>query len=487
MGNRKPTVIAVNVVMAIAATVAVALRFRARRIKKLDFGWDDYTIVLGLLFSLAICATLIAATAVGNLGGHVGTLPLLDYNEFNQEIRVFYKIVWAVQIFSVLGPGFTKLSILLFYQRIFVGKVFNVLTWIAFAITFAWTVGFFFANLLDCIPFSGNWGITDEEVAGCVDVNALLVALSISDILSDLFILVLPWYPIWHLKMPLRRKLAVCGILLLGGFVVAVGVIRFMYGVYAIQDNTPDFDFTYDDVALFCWATVETCVGVISACLPTFRPLFSDMNLNLGSFLRSLRDSIASHTSSLTSSSNNNSNSNGNSRSRTPRHKRLPSSSSNSHSHSNSNSRKHSHSHTLFVSDPYYDNASSSSSSGGGGGSKSVESSPPLQLQDRAQFSPLTTMVSSRPASSSLAYADIMDGDRDGDASSVMHGEAVVMEKAFDGLSPWRSDYDVMQRWSLLEPSFSDMVEDGLGGRGPGRVVRGSTRYCRAPGGERGG
>lgn len=39
-------------------------------------------------------------------------------------------------------------------------------------------------------------------------------------------ILTLPWYLVAKLQMPLQQKLSVCGIFLLGGFVVAAGIVR---------------------------------------------------------------------------------------------------------------------------------------------------------------------------------------------------------------------------------------------------------------------
>ena len=50
-------------------------------------------------------------------------------------------------------------------------------------------------------------------------------------------ILVLPWYPMWKLQMPLRRKLSICAIFLFGGFVVAAGIVRLAYVIQANKKN----------------------------------------------------------------------------------------------------------------------------------------------------------------------------------------------------------------------------------------------------------
>lgn len=50
------------------------------------------------------------------------------------------------QWLAALGPGLTKLSVLLFYKRIFVGKVFNITNWTLLVLSASWTIGGFFSN-----------------------------------------------------------------------------------------------------------------------------------------------------------------------------------------------------------------------------------------------------------------------------------------------------------------------------------------------------
>lgn len=110
--------------------------------------------------------------------------------------------------------------------------------------------------------------------AGCVNIKELLWATCISDIITDgiyphphllyqssqlLFlkifpsltfynniglILTLPWYRVWKLQMPMRRKVAVCGIFLLGGFVVLAGILRFTEIVASTDSEETNLDFT---------------------------------------------------------------------------------------------------------------------------------------------------------------------------------------------------------------------------------------------------
>ena len=54
--------------------------------------------------------------------------------------------MWIIQYLSVLGFGFTKISVLLLYKRIFVQRIFQIIVLIVGAFVVIWTVGFFFAN-----------------------------------------------------------------------------------------------------------------------------------------------------------------------------------------------------------------------------------------------------------------------------------------------------------------------------------------------------
>ena len=120
----------------------------------------------------------------------------------------------------------------------------------------------------------------------------------LSLILVIVLILSLPVYNVWKLQMPVTRKLAVISIFLLGGFVVVAGIVRFVFLVNAftaledphddVSCRSPKF---YGDARMLTmlldnfapaiyWTIVELNVGVISACLPCLRPLYSAYKLD---------------------------------------------------------------------------------------------------------------------------------------------------------------------------------------------------------------
>ena len=56
---------------------------------------------------------------------------------------------------------------------------------------------------------------------------------------------------------------------LTGGFVCVVGIYRI-----PTQAEISLTDASWSDVNAAVWSVVEVCIGIVSACLPTYRPLF---------------------------------------------------------------------------------------------------------------------------------------------------------------------------------------------------------------------
>ena len=93
---------------------------------------------------------------------------------------------------SVLSFGFTKLAVLLFYRRIFPGRSLNISVWAMIGLTCIWMVGFFFSQLLQCIPISLNWTGWGYVPNHCIDVSSMILAEAWSDVVTNVIILVLP-------------------------------------------------------------------------------------------------------------------------------------------------------------------------------------------------------------------------------------------------------------------------------------------------------
>lgn len=81
VGDIYAAVIAVTVL----CTIAVARRFRCRRIVKANLWWDDWTILAALLIEWSLSAVLPYETANLNFGRHIGLVQ-------NWQLVPFFKV-----------------------------------------------------------------------------------------------------------------------------------------------------------------------------------------------------------------------------------------------------------------------------------------------------------------------------------------------------------------------------------------------------------
>ena len=96
----------------------------------------------------------------------------------------------------VLAYGTIKLSITLFYRRIFVaskGTTFDWVIIVAVVVTVVWTIAFFFGNMFACgIHISAAWSTVHDAKSYCRRPLDFSNALVVSDLVTDIIILFLP-------------------------------------------------------------------------------------------------------------------------------------------------------------------------------------------------------------------------------------------------------------------------------------------------------
>ncbi|KAF6230565.1 hypothetical protein HO173_011102 [Letharia columbiana] len=282
---------ALALVLSLLTIVVTALRFYARRMKQAALSWDDYMILPALLLTIGTAVCMLVGTSIGNLGQHTGSGEDGSGNEipvFDHRLKVFEQIVFATQLTTTLTFGFTKLSVLLFYKRIFKGTFVKPSVWTMIGVVVVWTLGFFFANLFQCWPLWIDWTNFGFTYQNCINTNAMYLAQAWSDVLTDLIILTLPLPCIWVMQLPARHKAAVSGMFLLGGLTVGAGIAKLVVFNKVVQELDVGFlDISYMNTPLVYWPMVESSMGVVGACLPLLRPLFVGASSN--GFMRSLK------------------------------------------------------------------------------------------------------------------------------------------------------------------------------------------------------
>lgn len=106
---------------------------------------------------------------------------------------------WIFLLLSIPALGCIKLSILLFYQRLFVISKkdwrdrTNITIWAMIIVVTLWTLAFFLRYLFACgVHFSIWWTNAMNIMTLCGDFNLILNALAVSDFVCDLVVLIIP-------------------------------------------------------------------------------------------------------------------------------------------------------------------------------------------------------------------------------------------------------------------------------------------------------
>ena len=252
-------VFALAAVSSILPILAVALRIHSRRKLKLQLSWDDWVIVFALVRSqtsisrckphstqvatIALAILMIVGmlsrggaplrgtmliemvgAAAGNLAGHIRMSPqgiiVDERQQINYLVNTHYKVnaheeteisktTYANTVVQLLALGPTKLSVLLFYRRIFKGRLFDVCSLSLIAVVVTWTVAFFFTNLLVCVPIQSRISTLAAAESGstCMDLLSMYLAQSYADSSIDVLILLLPIPMSRLLRYPTPLKL----------------------------------------------------------------------------------------------------------------------------------------------------------------------------------------------------------------------------------------------------------------------------------------
>lgn len=127
----------------------------------------------------------------------------------NERFTNTIQVLWSIELMYFPALGFIKLSFLFFYRRIFIksaSRHFRIISLSVILIVTIWILGFFFSYLFACKShMSYYWTSTIKEEHYCVNAKKLHLGYSISDVLLDIIIIVIP-IPLVCCKGPKSRS-----------------------------------------------------------------------------------------------------------------------------------------------------------------------------------------------------------------------------------------------------------------------------------------
>ncbi|KAH6692856.1 hypothetical protein BKA61DRAFT_280099 [Leptodontidium sp. MPI-SDFR-AT-0119] len=250
-----------TITMSLLASIFVLLRCYSRLYILRRFWWDDWVMLVAAVFMIVIAVALIWISTVG-LGLHVWDVEA-------ENIATIIKLYWIMRQFYVLVQVLLKVSILIFYLRVFPVRWMQISTWLIIAYLLLHGVAFFIPVIVQCRPIARLW---DKRIEGsCIPLVDLLIPGAVFSILEDVVILILPIPCISKLNIGRGKKVSLVTLFSVGFVACLTSMIRLKSAV----DSRDTLDETWESITLVAWSLAELTVATICVCLPSLKAILN--------------------------------------------------------------------------------------------------------------------------------------------------------------------------------------------------------------------
>lgn len=198
-------------------------------------------------------------------------------------------ITWYVYRTSyVVALCFVKLSILFFYRTIAATRNFRRCVHAAIAIVSMYSFAVAVASIFQCQNPADAWSTTNYIAQfdrnrntqpvelKCFDPTKLWIFSGAANLVSDVFIIMLPIPALLSLRVPMTKRLALIGIFSIGLMAIVASCVRMWVMMLWAESAANSARFGTD---LLLWGQVETNSAIISASIPFLRLLFQSRKI----------------------------------------------------------------------------------------------------------------------------------------------------------------------------------------------------------------
>ncbi|KAJ6164004.1 hypothetical protein N7470_002676 [Penicillium chermesinum] len=258
-----------SIAMLLISAIAVILRLSFRISARQNLTVSDGLIVLSLLFMVVYCASIIHYVTAGP-GPGTFDVGQIKANVKNGGLRwgiAMAKTLYLCDIFFIATVSTAKLSILALYRSIFgVSVTFRRVNYAMVAFVCLFWIVFTFLYIFQCSPVHMVWDALASPVY-CMSSGKLTLAFELTNLFVDVTMVAMPPFMIGQLNLRSAQKYSVIGILLLGGVVCIVSMVRL---AYIWVPSNPDFMNTAPAMVA---SSVQLGIAILCACFPTYAPL----------------------------------------------------------------------------------------------------------------------------------------------------------------------------------------------------------------------
>ncbi|CVL09169.1 related to integral membrane protein [Fusarium mangiferae] len=252
-----------------AATLALAARVFAKRMTKVRWWLDDYFCIASFLFCCGYSGVMVYWAESWYLGRNIPDEVGSDrYEVINMRSRLMQFLVSFTYSYAI---GFCKLSVLLFYWRIFQLSAIRTPILITVVITVCWLILRTFMVIFRCVPVQAYWNKSIEGAKCDINDSQFFFGTCLTHFVLDVVILALPIIEVIKLRLRLGQKLAIAALFLVG-FIVCVASVFVI--ITSIQYDVKTTQMPHDIAWCNTWGCIEINVAIVSACFPLLRPIF---------------------------------------------------------------------------------------------------------------------------------------------------------------------------------------------------------------------
>ncbi|KKK12611.1 hypothetical protein AOCH_002278 [Aspergillus ochraceoroseus] len=274
MDRRGVLVYDVSIVFLALIWVMVPLRLYVRIGMKRAFGYDDFFLILSLIF----CSThliLPLCEPVCNVRADVTTF---SPGGMEDNLRCFF----VGQLFYVLASGTIKISFCFSLYRLLVTRWKQLFVCGIMIVVSIIGLFYFFWLLFQCNPVAYFWQrVTNPGGGSCLVPTTMVGAVyahAVVMLLSDTFLAVLPIFIVKDLQMGWKSKLSVVGILAIGSLPSVATIVRITL-IRSLEKQPRAFDFLGLVVDFVIWSVVEAGASIIAVSATALRPLATKISL----------------------------------------------------------------------------------------------------------------------------------------------------------------------------------------------------------------
>ncbi|KAK3376379.1 hypothetical protein B0T24DRAFT_618563 [Lasiosphaeria ovina] len=245
----------INAVVTFLAVLVVGLRVAARLSSGVGLWWDDYLILCSLPPGIGMLTIQGLWAPMGAGYDFSPDFPLINFLNI-LKLLVSYELIFSITI------SFVKLSVLMFYLRVFVNKGLRTAVKVVMALVISWSLGNILQIFLLCRPFAASY---DPFTKGeCGSQLASFIAVGAFNIATDLIVLSLPIPTVWSLKTTTRAKLALTAVFLIGFIVTVISIIR----IFTLTQLKLETNLTGTMIWPDFLSPLETNLGILCVSLP---------------------------------------------------------------------------------------------------------------------------------------------------------------------------------------------------------------------------